>query len=295
MNVIGIGNLVLDYYFYHNQIYVNGGGTVSNILANLSNMGINTKICGYYGNDYGGEIAKESIEKCHVDTTLLEKKNYLTKKFFITPNSYSSTCPYCHQKTKNYHLKLDIQDYINKDDIILIQDYVKLPNLSNKICLDFGYYQKLIYEDNKVIESFIFRKYYLVSLKEEVLNFILQRLNLTFNEFINKIDIYLLIITKGKKGTTIIYQKQIYHYEVKPFKEIETNGCGDIFFATYISEVLKREQITTKDLYEIFNLATQNVKIVINNIGARNHLIPNLIITKSKECLCEKFNIKNLS
>ncbi len=295
MTVIGIGNLILDYYFYNNQIYLNGGGTVSNILANLSHMGINTKICGYYGRDYGGQIAKELIEKCHVDTTLLEEKNYQTKKFFISPNSYSSTCPYCKQKTKNYHLNLNIQNIITNDDIILIQDYVKLPNIPNKICLDFGYYQKLIYENNKTIANFIFRKYYLVNLKEEVLNFILQRLNLTFNEFINKINIYLLLITKGKKGTTIIYQKQIYNFYIEPLPEVETNGCGDIFFATYISEVIKRKNITAKDLAEIFNQATSNVKVVINNIGARHHLVPNLIIAKNNECLCENFHIKNLS
>ncbi len=293
MNIVGIGNLILDYYFYNNIIYVNSGGTVSNILANLSKMGFNTKICGYYGNDFGGQIAKELIERCHVDTTLLEEKNYQTKKFFISANSYSSSCPYCHQKNKNYHLKLDIRNLISKDDIILIQDYVKLPNIPNKIYLDFGYYQKLIYEDRKVIENFIFRKYYLVNIKDEVLNFILQRLNLTLKEFINKIDIYMLIITKGQKGTTIIYQKQIFNFLIIPFPEIETNGCGDIFFATFISEVIKRKDITSKDLKEIFNQAEDNFKIVINNIGARHHLIENKIIVKEKECICENFKIIN--
>lgn len=293
MTIVGLSNLVLDYYFYNNKIYLNGGGTVSNILANLSSMGIDTKICGYYGNDYGGRVAKKLIEECHVDTSLLTRKNYLTKKFFITPSGFSSTCPYCHKKTKNIPLNLDIQNIISQNDIILIQDYVKLPNIPNKICLDFGYYQKLIYEDNKVLENFIFRKYYLVSIKESVLTFILNKLHLTFETFINKIDIYLLLITKGRKGTTIIYQKKEYNYQVEPFEEVETNGCGDIFFATFISETLKRQKLIPSDLDDIFNIASANVHTVINNIGARHHLIPNKIIIKNQKCICENFKITN--
>lgn len=291
MTVVGIGNLILDYYFFDNQVYINGGGTVSNILANLSSMGIDTKICGYYGNDRLGEKSKESLKKVGVDTSLLEQKNYHTKCFFIDKDGYSSTCPYCGKKSRNYKLRIPVEKYIAEDDIVLIQDYVLLENLPNKICLDFGYYGSLIYEGNENIEKFIFREYYMVSIKESVLSFLFKKLGLTFDEFLEKCDVYFLIITRGNKGATIVYKNNIYEYDAMPLEEKETNGCGDIFFATFISEVIKRKHITKDDIDQIFELAQKNVSKVLNHIGARDHLVQNMPIKMTDKCLCEDFTI----
>ena len=293
ITIVGIGNLILDYYFYDNKIYVNGGGTVSNILANLSNMGMDTKLVGYYGNNYVGEVAKKLLEKTGVNTSLLERKDYKTKCFFINSEGYSSTCPYCNTKTKNYKLRTDIDKFIQKEDIILIQDYTVLNNNSNKVCLDFGYFKKLIFEDNKKIEEFIFKSYYIVTIKETALSFILKKLNITFEQFIQRSSIYFLIITKGKNGATIVYNHKKYEYHIDPLEEKETNGCGDIFFATFIYEIIKRKNLTKKDIDEIFCLAQKNVSTVLNNIGARNHIVSNLVIKKSNKCICEDFIIQN--
>lgn len=290
MNVVGIGNLVLDYYFYDDKIYVNGGDTISNILANLSSMKIKTKIFGHYGNDTLGKLAKESLEYLNVDTSLLEKLDYKTKCFFIDENKTTSVCPYCNNKRKNHNLRKNIKDYINSDDIILLKDYTIIDDLPNKICLDFGYYNSLIYEDKKRVEEFIFKKYYIVNLKEEVLLFILKKLNITYEEFKKKNNIYFLIITKGKKGATIVFNNKEYNYSPKPFNEKETNGCGDIFFATFISEIIKRKYIKEKDIDKIYNKALNNVYIVLNNIGARNHLFKNKVIKKNNKCICEDFD-----
>lgn len=290
MKVVGIKNLVLDYYFFDNEIYINGGGTVCNILSNLSKMGIPTKIIGYYGFDKMGEIAKISLEKCNVDISDLERKEYHTKCFFINPKKTTAVCPYCNKKTKDHSLKKDIN--IKKDDILLIQDYVLLNNLKNKICLDFSSFFSLIYKDKKEIENFIFRNYYIVSIKEKALLFLLKKLDMTFNQFIQKSNIYFLIITKEKKGATILFNKKEYNYYNTPFKEIETNGCGDIFLATFICEILKRTTLNKKDIDEIYQLALKNVHIVLQNIGARNHIIKNIKIKKKEnKCICEDFEI----
>lgn len=82
-----------------------------------------------------------------------------------------------------------------------------------------------------------------------------------------------------------------YDYEAMPIEEKETNGCGDIFFATFISEIIKKENITKIDIDEIFELAQKNVAIVLNNIGARNHIVKNVIIQKNKKCICVDFSI----
>lgn len=291
MTVVGISNLILDYYFFDNKIAINGGGTVSNILTNLSIMGIDTKIFGYYGNDILGKEAKKSIEIAGVDTSLLEIKDYKTKCFFINYQGYSSICPYCNNKRKNYKLRKNIKNFLDEDDIVLIQDYVDLEKIPNKLCLDFGYFGNLIYMDKEKIEDFIFRKFYIVSIKDKALSFILRKLDFTFDQFKKKMNIYFLIITRGKKGSIIVFDNKEYVYDAIPLKEKETNGCGDIFFATFISEIIKKKNITKMDIDEIFELAQNNVAIVINNIGARNHIVKNKIIQKKEKCICEDFFI----
>ncbi|MCI9280019.1 MAG: hypothetical protein HFJ02_04395 [Bacilli bacterium] len=291
MTVVGMSNLILDYYFFDNRITINGGGTVSNILANLSSMGMDTKIFGYYGSDILGKEAKRMIEEAGVDTSLLEMKDYKTKSFFIDSQGNKSSCPYCNNKGKNYKLRKNIEYHLKKDDIVLIQDYVFLEKISNKLCLDFGYFGNLIYMNKDEIENFIFHEFYIVSIKDKVLSFILRKLNLTFDQFKKKMNIYFLIITKGKKGATIVFANNVYDYEVIPLKEKETNGCGDIFFATFISEIIKKEKITKIDIDEIFELAQKNVVTVLNNIGARNHIVKNEIIKKNEKCICEDFSV----
>lgn len=133
----------------------------------------------------------------------------------------------------------------------------------------------------------------MVSIKEETLNFILKRLDITFEKFKNSINIYILIITKGKRGATILFNNKEYAYKTEAFPEFETNGCGDIFFATFISEVIKRKSINSKDIEKIYNLAQKNVFTVLNQIGARNHIVKNKLICKSdnNRCICEDFKI----
>ena len=45
MRVVGIGDLVTDYYYLNGKLLgVNGGMTSHNIIANLANMGISTSV-----------------------------------------------------------------------------------------------------------------------------------------------------------------------------------------------------------------------------------------------------------
>lgn len=288
MRVVGIGNVILDYYLFDDKIYINGGGTVSNILCNLSSMNIETKIIGYYGTDKMSDIGKVSLEKAGVDTCLLWQKNYSTKKFYIDKFKTTSECPFCGKKTKNYPLKTDIQAYLEPDDIVLIQDYVILNHISNKVCLDLGYVKKLLHLKKENVEEFIYKNYYIVSIKESALLFLLKKLEITWEEFLKRIKIDMLLVTKGKRGVTIVFQNQTFNLKVEPLEEIETNGCGDMFFATFISEVLKRKNITACDIEKIYILALKNVEVVLKNIGARNHIVPNVLVKKTEKCICEE-------
>ena len=69
MNIISVGDLVLDYYYKNNKLIgINGGMTSHNIIANLAKMGLNTKVFACCGNDIQGKIAIKSLEKLKVNT-----------------------------------------------------------------------------------------------------------------------------------------------------------------------------------------------------------------------------------
>ena len=70
MRVVSIGDLVTDYYYKDGKLLgVNGGMTSHNIIANLSNMGIETSVFGVCGNDKAGMISIKSLEDLKVDIT----------------------------------------------------------------------------------------------------------------------------------------------------------------------------------------------------------------------------------
>lgn len=288
MRVIGLTNLIVDFYLYNDKIYVNGGGTVANVLANLSSMGVNTCVFGYYGSDQLGEFAKNQLIKVGVDTHLLEQKNYKTKCFFIDKNGTSSVCPFCKEHRKNYKLRNDIDEFLNKDDIVLVQDVHNLKDVKNRIIWDFGYEKGIIHMSDTELARLVFRKYFIVNFKKQILELVLKKFKITYKDFINKLDIDFLIITDGKNGTTIIHKGCEYKFTPKLIEEVETNGCGDMYLATFISEILSNNY----DFKTINEKAQQNVHEVLKRIGARDYVTPNVEIDLCKRCICENFITK---
>lgn len=142
MRVVSIGDLVTDYYYKDGKLLgVNGGMTSHNIIANLSNMGIETSVFGVCGNDKAGMISIKSLEDLKVDITNIKiLDNVSTRCFHV---SYFDTnnrlefiskkrCPICNNKKWYDNSLIDTDDILNKikEDDILVFD-----NLNNKIRL----------------------------------------------------------------------------------------------------------------------------------------------------------------
>lgn len=288
MSIVGLTNLVVDFYFYDGKIFINGGGTVANILANLSSMGVSTCVYGYYANDRLGEFAKMQLEKVGVNTEFLEIENYKTKCFFIDKRGTSSICPYCGSHRKNHKTRKGIEKILSKDDIVLVQDLHNLGDIKNRIIWDFGYGKGILYMSKEDLSKLVYHKYFIVNLKKEVLDLILNKLKETFRGFIEKADMEFMIITDGKRGSTIIHGGRKYKFTPNVFEEIENNGCGDMYLATFISEVLKEDK--NIDFEEINAIAQKNVKEVLMRIGARDYVTQNVEVKFGKKCICEEFS-----
>ena len=294
MKIVGVENIIADYYWHKDNVYFNGGGTVSNILLYLNHFGIPSKIIGYVGNDSQGKWINNSLEKLRIDTSAIVTVNQETKSFYIKDKKTTSVCPLCQKKKKRYpNISLEmVKKSLQKEDCLILKDYSALnakilESVSNKVYIDIGCIKPFLYLENVKILSFFQNKIHMLSIKEEVLVFLLKKLQMKKEELLSKINANRMIITKGKNGASFILNKQEYIFLSKePFAEIETNGCGDAFFSVLIYHDLNGNY--QKENFEsIFDEVQILVETVISRIGARDHIIKNVKVPNGKECVCK--------
>lgn len=73
MRIVSIGDLVTDFYYKNgNSVWVDGGMTSHNIVANISKQKWQTAILGVCGNDSTGKIAIKSLEDIGVNVQNIE-------------------------------------------------------------------------------------------------------------------------------------------------------------------------------------------------------------------------------
>lgn len=302
MRVVGIENIICDYYFDQKNSYINGGGTVANILVNLDQKKIPCKLIGYCGSDKQGIWIINSLKKTKIDTKDIQMTSNRTKSFYIMENKTSSICPFCKSKKKRYpNLSISkIHSLLKPDDYILLKDYSKtneqiMSQCQNKIFLDLSMIKPLLYCSKEEIENYIFNHYKVINIKENVFLFFQKKLKQSAKELLEKMNSEIILITKGKKGVEFFHNHRHYIFDIKePFLEIETNGCGDAFFSNIIFETITnpRKIRTKKDFDKMFEESQKQVKIVIQTMGARNHIIPNQQIKKqNNECICDTFHL----
>lgn len=308
LKIVGIGNLVVDCYYLNNKFLgIDGGNTTSNIIANLSNLGIKTKIIGLCGNDLLGEIAINSLKKYNVDVENVIKKEINTKIFHIkiynNGDSFSSKtishCPYCKKKNRYVKTKADVNyilTSINQNDILVIDSIVKnlpiITRVNNKIFLDLGYSNEFLYiNDTKIIEN-LSKNFEIINMNERVEKFLLNKLKLKNNLEIFKLTkSKLLIITRGSGGVDFIFDNKIIMKKISENKkgdEIDTNGAGDAFFAIVISKYLKNNYVINEEMLELtFKEAINVTKELVTKIGARSHIGDLYKIDEKYICNCK--------
>lgn len=297
MKVISIGDLVLDYYYKEGKLLgVNGGMSSHNIIANLSNFGMETKVIGACGNDIQGDIAIKSLDDLNVDVYNIDRFDVHTRCFHINNLEHSFTskkkCPICLKKHwyENSLIESEkVLKLINKDDILIL-DNLNLVNReiisksNNKIMLDLGQYYELDNYSDEDIKGIFKNKFEIVNLNERVEKYLVQRFdNIEF------IKANLIIITKGSKGADFIYKNKLIHKDIVSSKEIDSNGAGDAFFATIIYKYLNKNF----NIDDAYDEATKVTSKVVKCMGARGHLSNLYKVKKVKnECTCNNFELR---
>ena len=302
---VGIGDLVLDYYYKDNiLIGVNGGKTTSNIIFNLAYLGNNTALFGTCGNDTMGTICIDSLKQVGVDTENIEIKNIDTRRLHINITKDGQTtkkrCPICD--TKNWYevSEINIETIIKKlnpSDIIMIDDLNEviinlLSRIKNKIMLDLGYYRLFEKISNQELIDSLNYSYEIINMNERVEKYLIERLRLSNSlELYNLLKTKLLIITKGKNGADFIYDDILYNKPLEVIaNEIDPNGAGDMFFTSIINDYRGNDFSLNNDLLDIYFRNANNLTLkVVSNIGARTYEQPLYKIKKLDTCSCISF------
>ncbi|HHX67467.1 MAG TPA: hypothetical protein GX708_05345, partial [Gallicola sp.] len=250
MKIIGVGDLVTDFYYENDKLIgLDGGMTSHNIIVNLAHLKYNTKVIGARGDDTAGKLAEDSLKSLNVDISNINIVDYATRCFHVSfvkiKGKYSFTskkrCPVCQEKKWYDGSKLDIDKTIkniNKEDIVIfdnlndinIKIIEKLNN--NIIMLDLGqYFEFENLSDQELLDKLNYN-YTIIQLNNRVSNYLLKRYNINENELFTIIKSKLIVITKGENGGNFYYNDKLVN--VRPSKIIEETdptGAGDAHFA----------------------------------------------------------------
>lgn len=295
MRVVAFGDLYTDYYFNNNSTYLMGGKTNANIICNLA-KNIETAFIGTAGNDIQGKICTDSLKELNVDTKI-NIINNRTKMFFNTVSSFTKICPICN-KNHGYNgtkfNKNDLLNYINKEDYIVIDNLSNetlsaIENINNPIFLDCGYTK--CFKNKSIIEvkkSFN-KNYKIVNFNERVIKYLEKHYNFTCLDIYNIIQPELMIITKGKRGSTLIYNGFIQEKTIEtPTKEIDPSGAGDAFFSEFIKEYLNSGcDISENMIKNAYKNASSLSSKVVRMLGARTHLQKMYKLENYDNCICD--------
>jgi len=179
IQVIGIGNPSFDHIFEDRSdqikyMYSRGGGTVSNILANLAFLGVENALLGECGTlTTYGEAALDDLKNLGTDTTFIRKVpnrnisiifqvNY--KREHFASHVFTSKCVICEKTPSHLKMQMDfvnsleykaldlencsviVTDRLNKKAIRLLQDIKKkYPHIM--YIIDIGYVSGLRFKD----------------------------------------------------------------------------------------------------------------------------------------------------
>lgn len=293
---ISHGDLILDKIYDHhlNLLKQDGGGCNWNDLYNLSLMGETCYAIGSKGNDKEGDLALQSLSKSHVNTNYVITENKKTNIMNIiipdnklTDNAilHSWYCPITNEYTMNFSNTLPVtlpEELKNKQLYIILDKFfpINLQFLQNaksldcKVCLDVGHIRFFEHFTRQYLINF-FSMAQLVQMNETVTDLLFERFDVQDEiEFFKLFHFDLLVLTRGKKGATFIFNEngeiKVIHKSPEIIVDItDSSGAGDAFFSMVIKEYAYCQKIDTNFVNHTFTLANRASRDVISQVGSR--------------------------
>ena len=253
------------------------GGSVANSIVGLSQLGNKVGFIGKINNDSLGKKYEDGLLKENVKF-LYERKDELISTgsclILITPDSERTMCTYLGIAGKISDQDISIQD-IKNSDIVFLEGYLwdqgdpkkafdkailnsktNAMSLSDIFCVE---------RHKKDFLDLVINKLDIIFANEQEILSLISSSN--FNDAINfgKEIKKNLVITRGNKGATAIYQGEVFECKAKKNLNIkDLTGAGDLFAAGYLHGIINNMSIN-----ECLDKGTELSSKIIQKIGAR--------------------------
>lgn len=286
-------------------IFSTGNGP--NSAISTSKLGINTSISTNLGNDSIGNECIKNLQSANIDTSLTQvHEGYITNLHYVLLYNGERTILVEH---KNYPRKFISPSEENKPE------WVYLTSIGN----DSESYHNEIYEylekESDIMLAFQpgtyqvnlgldkMKKFYeraeILSVNSIEARKILNLNNAEISELLEKfleLGPKIVIITDGPKGAYMAKKTETTNSKLyiptypNRTKLIDRTGCGDAFFSTFLSAIIKN-----LNPEEAFLLAPINSMAVSEKIGPHDGLLSWEEIMNLKETKPDSYSIKTLS
>ncbi|MED1412239.1 MULTISPECIES: carbohydrate kinase family protein [Bacillus] len=309
-NVFCIGELLIDFVCRNSNVsLVDGtdfekkaGGAPANVAAAITKLGGRATFMGQVGNDPSGEFLEQTLQRAHVDTSMLIRDKQTTLAFVSIDKDGERDFIFMRGADGEYTFnKIDLSK-IKRNDLIhfgsatallsspLKETYFQLLQFAKDnnhfISFDPNYRDALITDVEQFSQdclSFIKHAHFVKVSQEEAIMLSketdLQQSALKLLHYGAKV----VAITLGKDGTLLATKDSQIIVPSVSIKQVDTTGAGDAFVGAMLYQISKNEQMLPQkftDLTEFVSFANKVGAITCTNYGAISSL-PSLADVKA--------------
>ena len=266
------------------------GGSASNTVVCLAELGNNVQFIGRVKNDYFGNFFSSDIKKSNAIFNSLpinKGPSSAHSIIFITPDAQRTMCTYLGASVEFEPKDLNL-DSIRKSKYLYLEGYLWDNSLAKNAFLEAAKIAKE--SDTRIIlslsDSFCVDRH-----RESFLELIDNYVDIVFCNESEVLSLFknndlqsciesisslceLVIITLGSKGSLVINKSELE--EIKPFllgKIIDTTGAGDLYAGGFIHGLIKNYSL--KKCGEIGSICAGHI---ITQLGSRSNIdLKNLI------------------
>ena len=253
------------------------GGSVSNSIVGLSQLGNEVGFIGKISDDELGKKYEEGLRKENVNFFYTKKKEVIptgTCLILITPDSERTMVTFLGTAGKINQNDIDISA-VEKCELLFLEGYLWDEGDPKKA------FEKAMNHSNKVAMS-LSDLFCVERHKPHFLELVKNRLDITFaneQEIMSLIDVKkfddvinfakeinkLIVITRGDKGAVVINKNEIVECSAKSNLEIkDLTGAGDLFAGGFL-----HGYVNNKSIKESLEHGTEMSSKIIQVIGAR--------------------------
>ncbi len=282
INVLGVGDLVVDHYYSENLelTHTSLGGSVFNSITLLNKSLCNRHFALYYGEDmerkFTTHCTKFGISK---GVSLKLPQNNKTFNISVAYEDVSTL-----DRTWYNVSKLDFEDVIrytiDEDIDVVLFDTLKKENieLSKKLrrmgitaFADISYICMVKEMDSDELLKFLTDSFDYLQLNKEAYVYISDKLSCYANDLVKLLKLKVLSVTDEKQNV-FLTNFDTFVYDVKTYLEavVDSTGAGDAFFSVFVETMAKNNFLASEKVFStIMNESSERILPIIQRIGVK--------------------------